>query len=351
MMQDGPHEAVVCWDASTGRELWRFRYPAQFTSDQGSGPRSTPTVDGNRVYTVGATGQLYCLDADTGRALWHRDLVGELGGRVPQWGVSFSPLVDGPLVFTQPGGNQGNSLAAFDKYTGALRWKCLDDRPGYASPVLSTAGGVRQVIFFTAQAVVSVQPENGRVYWRFPWTTAMDCNIATPIVHGDYVFISSGYGQGCALLKVVSRGQGALGVNVVYTSKNMRNHFSTSVLYGNHLYGFDQTQLICMELATAKVKWRVRGFRKGSLLVADGMLIILGEYGKLALAEATPRGYRPLASCTLSRLRHWTPMALAQGLLYVRNQRQILCLDLRRHVSRFSRSLAGDPGFAPWLGD
>lgn len=327
LMQDGDDEAVVCWNAKTGDELWRFRYLAKFVSDQGSGPRSTPTVNGDRVYTVGATAILHCLDVGTGQPIWRRDLI-EMGGRIPDWGTSFSPLVDGDLVFAHPGGPEGNSLAAFDKHTGKLRWKALNDRPGYASLIISTAAGVRQVLFLTGEALVSVNPEDGRLYWRYPWETMMDCNVATPIVAGDYVFLSSGYGHGCALLKIVPKGSGALTVERVYAHTEMSNHFSTSVLYEGHLYGFDDARLVCMELETGKVLWRTRGFRKGSLLVADDHLIILGENGELALAEATPARYGEKASFRVSRSRCWTMPALAGGKLYIRDQEQIVCLDL-----------------------
>ncbi|MBW3542365.1 MAG: PQQ-like beta-propeller repeat protein [Planctomycetes bacterium] len=328
LMQDGDDEAVVCWNAQSGDELWRFRYPAHFASDQGSGPRSTPTLDDDRLYTVGATGILHCLNAANGEAIWRRDLIGELGGRIPDWGVSFSPLIDGDLLFAHPGGAAGRSLAAFDKHTGEVRWSSLDDRPGYSSPVLTTAAGVRQLLLLTGEALVSVAPEDGRLYWRYPWTTTMDANVATALSHGDEIFISSGYGRGCALLKIVPGGSGAVAVELVYANTDMANHFSTSVLYQDHLYGFDDARLACIELASGRVLWRTRGFRKGSLLLADGYLIVLGENGKLALAEATPAEYRETASFRVSPYRCWTVPTLAGQKLYVRDQHQIVCLDL-----------------------
>ena len=342
MMQDGPDEAIVCMEAATGRERWRYRYRAAFVSDQGSGPRSTPTIDEGRVYAVGATGLMHCLDARTGRLIWRRDLVGELGGRVPEWGVSFSPLVDGDLVFVQPGGADGRSLAALDKRTGAVRWQSLDDRPGYASPVIANVDGRKQVLFFTAEGLVSVEPETGRLNWRFPWTTPMDANIATPVVQGDFVFISSGYGRGCALLRVVPLGGGGSTAELVYRSTVMRNHFSTSVPVGDHLFGFDGTRLTCVEFRTGRVRWSRGGFRKGSLIACDGKLIVLGEYGKLALVRATPERYDELASVRLCRHRTWTPPSLADGMLFIRDEEEIICLDLtgRREANATAGSQA-----------
>ena len=349
MMQDGPDEAVVCLDAATGEERWRYRYRASFVSDQGSGPRSTPAVYDGLVYAVGATGLMHCLDARTGRPIWRRDLIGELGGRIPDWGVSFSPLVVGDLVFVMPGGAGGRSVAALDRHSGAVRWQSLDDRPGYASPVYATLAGQPQVLFFTAEALVSVEPQTGRLYWRFPWTTSMDCNIATPIVSDPYVFISTGYGRGCALLRVVALPGGGAGAEVVYRSTAMRNHFSTPVLVGEYLYGFDETRLTCMELATGRVRWHRGGFRKGSLIACNDKLIVLGEYGKLALLAATPDGYRELARTRLCRHRTWTPPTLVAGRLFVRDEQEIMCLDLSAPPVRTDRlELASAGKTAGW---
>jgi outer membrane protein assembly factor BamB len=323
-------EVVLCCDARTGRDLWRFAYPGGFEERFGSGPRSTPAVDGGHVYTVGATGVLHCLRADTGEKVWRRDLREEFHGRPMQYGVAFSPLVEGDLVFTMPGGPDGNALAALDKHTGAVRWKALDDPVGYSSPVAATLAGVRQVLFFTNTELVGVAPATGQVYWRHPWETRHGFNIATPIVFGNYVFISSGYGKGCALLEVTADANGAWRARTVYEHNRMRNHFASSVRLGEHLYGFDQTDLVCMEVRTGRCVWRQRGhsFGKGSLLIAGGHLLVLGEYGRLALAEATPAGYREVAACQVSEHKCWTVPSLAGGRLYVRDEGQLLCLDL-----------------------
>ncbi len=330
LIQEGDDEVVLCLDAETGKDHWRVRYPAHFARDGFEGPRSTPTVDGELVYTVGGTGVLHCLNAATGEKVWRHDLLAEFHAPNLQWGVSFSPLIEGDLVLTNPGGPNGNSIAAFDKRTGALVWHSLDDPAGYSSPVTTTAAGVRHVVFFTGEALVGVAPENGRLLWRYPWPTGFQVNAATPIVVGDYVFISSGYGQGCGLLKIEREADGPLQARLVYENNQMCNHFGSSVLYQEHLYGFDEKKLTCMELRTGKVVWREKGFDKGSLLAADGCLIILGEYGKLALAEASPAGYREKSSFRLFRERSWTMPSLAGGRLYARDQEEIVCVDVRQ---------------------
>jgi outer membrane protein assembly factor BamB len=340
LVQDGNGEAVVCWDADTGRELWRFPYPARYTTGNGSGPRSTPTVDGDRVYTVGATGLFHCLEAATGKQLWEHDLLRETGAANLQWGVSFSPLVHGDLVITNPGGKGGRSVVAFDKQDGKRVWQALDNPAGYSSPIAVTAGGIPQVIVFTGDALVSLAPDDGQLYWSYPWTTSFGVNAATPIFFRarsgertlDYLFISSGYGKGCAVLKVVLEG-GRACVRMVYENNRMRNHFSSSVRVGDHFYGLDEDRLTCMEVRTGKVAWQERGFGKGALIAAGRHLLVLGETGTLALVEAAPDAYRELARFEVFEGRCWTAPALAHGRLYLRDEKEVVCLDLRKKSS------------------
>jgi outer membrane protein assembly factor BamB len=325
-------EGVVCLDARTGRRVWRFGYANHYEERFGSGPRSTPAVDGDRVYAVGPTGIFHCLRADSGEKVWRHDLLEEFAGRRPQYGVAFSPLVEGDLVVATPGGPGGNAVAAFDKRTGRLAWKALDDPMGYSSPVAVTAAGVRQVLVLTNKALVSLSPDKGEVYWRYPWETDNGFNIATPLALGDYVFLSSGYGKGCVLLEVARRDDGSPEPHRVYEHNRMRNHFCSSVRWGDHLYGFDQTDLVCLGVRTGEVAWREKGartFRKGSLLIADGRLLVLGEDGTLTLADAAPEGFRARASFRVSSGKCWTVPALAGGKLYVRDEAMLVCLELR----------------------
>ena len=338
--EDHTSEIVHCWNADTGDELWTYNYSCTYSSPNGNGPRSSATVDGELLYTVGATGILYCLEAKTGKERWHHELLKEFSAKNLQWGVSFSPLIEGDLVLTNPGGRHGTSLAAFDKRTGDLRWQALDDPAGYSSPIAVTAAGVRQVIFFTGNSVVSVSPADGNLLWRKSWPTSFEVNAATPLTFQtsangttrDYLFISSGYGKGCALLKVVKSGD-QLDVRSVYENTQMCNHFSSSVRLKDHIYGFNDAVLTCMEVRTGKVQWEQQGFYKGSLILADGKLIVLGERGSLALAEATPEGYHEISKMQIFRgSPKWTAPTLSHGKLYMRDQTKVVCLDLRDHA-------------------
>jgi outer membrane protein assembly factor BamB len=328
LLQDGPEEAAVCWNAETGQELWRFKYPCEYKDAQGNGPRATPAMDGDRVYTVGATGILHCLKTSNGEKLWQHDLAHEFSAPRPAWGVSFSPLIEGDLLLTNPGGPNGSSIVAFNKITGDEVWKSLNDPPAYSSPIAATIDGRRQILFFTHDGLVSVAPQEGALLWRFPWDTRFGANVATPIVVSHYVFISSNYDKGCALLDV-SISASSWQVRPVYEHNRMRNHFSTSVYYKEHLYGFDDATLVCMNFRTGKIAWKKKDFKRGSLLVADGRLIILGESGTLALAEATPDDYQELASFPFSTKKCWTVPVVANGRLYVRDEERIVCYDLR----------------------
>jgi outer membrane protein assembly factor BamB len=334
-MQDKQDEAVVCFDADSGKELWRARYPAQYKNSYGDGPRSTPTIDGEYIYTVGGTGILHCLKTHPasrdGEVVWRADLLTDFDADNLKWGVSFSTLVVGDVLYTMPGGRGTNSLVAFDKKSGSVRWRTGADPAGYASPVFATLANTPQIIFFTANGLVGVDPAKGDLLWSFPWQTDYGTNIATPIIAGNYVFISTGYNRGCALIEI-QKAQGKLEAHSVYENHALHNHFSSSVLYQDHVYGFDEAELRCVNFRTGEIAWkhRDRELGKGALLVADGHLIVLGEYGKLALVEATPAGYKEKTWCTVSDRKCWVVPALSAGRLYIRDQEKLMCLDVRK---------------------
>jgi outer membrane protein assembly factor BamB len=322
--QKGDEEVAVCLDAGTGKELWRLAYPGKYATDPTYGPcpRATPTVDGERVYFVGGGGLVHCLAIADGKLIWKKDLLADFAAPLPKWGVASSPLIVDELVIVQPGG-AGAALAGLNKYNGMPVWHAQDDPAGYSSPLASTLTGRRQLLHFSGDSLLSVTPA-GEFLWRFPWETSHHCNAATPLVRGDYVFISSSYGKGCALLKITPAGAEA-----VYETNEMCNHFSSSILVGEHIYGFSDSILKCLDFRTGQPAWTKRGLGKGSLLAADGKLIILGENGTLCLASATPTAYEELASFRFSSKRCWSTPALAQGKLYVRDTEKLVCYAVK----------------------
>ncbi len=329
LFAEGSDEFAVAFDTDTGRQLWRVRTGSNRRDSYGSGPRSTPTVDGSLVYALGATGKLHALAVETGETAWSVDLVDSFGARVPRWGVSTSPLVEDDLLLLDVGGRQGYSLVALDKTTGALRWHSETDHAGYSTPLAVTAAGARQVLFFTATALVSVDPMSGEIYWRHPWKTSYNVNAAMPVfVPPSHVFISSSYDKGATLLEIVA-GETDVEVRKVWRDRVMKNHFNSSVLVGDHLYGFDDGTLKCIVAASGEEVWAKRGFNKGSLLYADDKLFVLGEKGLLALVEATPGDYREVVRHQLFNAKTWTMPSLADGRLYVRSEGELVVLSLQ----------------------
>jgi outer membrane protein assembly factor BamB len=333
-------ERILCLEAATGMDVWSYAYPASYANLQyATGPRATPAMADGRVYTVGATGILLCLEAKpaAGKAkvLWQHNLLAEFEAGLPTWGVACSPLVEGDFVCVQPGGKKG-SVVAFDRKSGALAWKALEEPTGYSSPVAATAAGIRQVIAFTAKGVTGLCAESGRQLWSYAWSTANDANIATPIVAADYVFISSAYNAGCALLRLIAENEDAVRVEPVYVKANrlMRNHHSSCVFRDGFLYGFDcgPGVLKCVDLRTGEERWASRGLAKGCLVYADGHLIVLTESGDLALIEANPEVYHEKGRVkgVLKGSDCWALPAVAGGRLFLRDHTQIVCLDLKK---------------------
>ncbi|MCZ6727399.1 MAG: PQQ-like beta-propeller repeat protein [Acidobacteria bacterium] len=321
----GRDEIAVCLDAASGREIWRVRIDSNRGDDQGDGPRSTPTVDGDHVYVLGASAKLYALDAATGATRWRVDLPEQLGARVPRWGVSTSPLVEDDLLVVDVGGRPGYSLVAFDKRTEPVRLHANDDVPGYSTPLAITVGGQRQVVSFSGTELVAVAAADGELLWRHPWRTSYDVNAAMPVfLPPNRLFISSGYDTGAAVLEIGERS-----VREVWRSRVMKNHFNSSVLVDGYLYGFDNGTLKCLDSASGEEQWAQRGFAKGSLLYADGRLVILSERGLLALADADPRQYTERSRFQLFKTKTWTMPSLAGGRLFVRDQEELVALNLR----------------------
>jgi outer membrane protein assembly factor BamB len=329
-------EMVLCLDAATGEEQWRYSYDCDYKAyptftgggmpASRTGPRATPAVDGDQVYAQGATGILLCLNVKTGKKVWQQDLLKIAGRACPSHGFCACPLVAGENIFVQTGGANGKSIAALNKKDGRVVWQALDDPIGQATPLWADVGGSAQVIFFTGTAAVGVTPQEGKLLWRYPWKTRFDLNIATPIYADGKVFISSNYGSGAALLRLTDGSE----PEKLWKSQAMQNHIATSVLHDGYLYGFSDARLRCVDFATGNVKWDKPGLGKGTLLIADGRLIVLGDHGQLVLAKATPEAYTEISRFQVfdKDTLTWTVPVLSGGRLCVRSQYGLLALDL-----------------------
>lgn len=324
MGNTGDVDHILCLDTKTGKLLWDYQYPCAAADPNGyPGPRSTPTVDGNLVFTVSRLGHLLCLNATTGALLWSKHLVNDFGGNLPQWGYSGSPLVEGELLLVEAGA-ANRSLLAFEKRNGRLVWATGNNLAGYSSPIAFHLARDRAIATFDAAGLTARAASNGRVLWHHPWRTSYEVNAATPIIQDDKIFISSGYGTGCALLQAT-----ATTIRPVWTNKNMRNHMNSCVLWQGHLYGFDDAQLRCLDLVTGAVKWTTPAYGKGSLMLADGRLLLYGERGRLGLADATPAGFRETAGAqVIGGNSTWAPPVLSHGRIYVRSFAELACLDV-----------------------
>jgi outer membrane protein assembly factor BamB len=319
-------EMAVAHDVATGKRLWHYVLGHNRPDGQGGGPRGTPTIDGDTLYALGAKGQLVALEAATGALRWKVDLVKEYGAKIPQWGVSGSPLVVGNQLLVEVGGRSGHALASFDKRTGELTWASGNQAPGYSSPLRVEIAGIPQILFFTGTGLVSVAPKTGQAFFQVPWRTSYDVNAAVPIfVPPNGVFISSAYDVGSAFYRIDKEGEG-FAAKEVWKSRDMRNHFNSSVLVGKQLYGFDNGTLKCIDVATGEERWAHRGLGKGSLIYADGHLIVLGEQGQLLLVEASPEAFHEESAARPFKARTWAQPALADGVLFLRSQTELVAL-------------------------
>ena len=323
-------EYAVCLDSRNGEVRWRTRTTDDLPGWRGGGnPRATPTVDGKLVYVFSAHGKLHALDSQFGTQRWSRDIVREFDSVRPGRSFGASPLVARNLVLIEAGGKRGHSLMAFDKTSGEGAWNTGSDERGYSSPIIATIGRTRQAVFFTDYGLIAVAPQKGRVLWKYPWMTSQYTNAATPVfIPPNRFFISSGDVTGGAVVEVTATDKG-YEVAEVWRNNNMQNHSSTSIYYQGYLYGFDGAVLKCLDAETGEEKWQTRGYGKGTLIVADGHLVILGERCNLGIAEATPTGFGEKANAqAFRRSRCETVPSLVDGQIYLRDDKEIVCIDV-----------------------
>ena len=322
---------VTSLDRAAGKAAWSVALGSAQENDRGSGPRSTPTVDGDRVYVLTETGDLVCLLVADGKVVWRRNILREFNGRNISWLISESPLIDGDRIIVSPGGRNAG-MVALDKMTGTTVWvsKELSDEAGYASPVVADVQGVRTILTLTGNAGIGVRATDGKVMWRYGNVANNTANITTPIYSNGKVFFTSAYGTGGVLLGLRATGQD-VSAQEIYFTRNMQNHHGGVVLVDGYLYGFNNSILTCLEFETGKVMWRDRSVGKGSVAYADGRLYVLSEDNVVGLVEASPKGYRETGRFSIADQGwpSWAHPAISGGRLYLRNQNVLASYELR----------------------
>jgi outer membrane protein assembly factor BamB len=313
-----------------GKSVWSKIVGPGGENDRGSGPRGTPTVDGDRVYVLTETGELVCLRIQDAGIVWRRNVLKEFSGRNINWLLSESPLIDGNKVIVSPGGRNAG-IVALDKMSGKTVWtsKELSDEAGYASAIVADVQGVRTVMTLTSEAGIGVRASDGKLMWSHRSVANSTANITTPIFHDNKVFYSSAYGTGGALLGLQAQG-GEIKAQEIYFTRDMQNHHGGIVLVNGYLYGFNNNILTCLEFSTGKLMWRHRSVGKGSLAYADGNLYLFSEDNVVGLAEATPAGYREKGRFEISDsgLPSWAHPVVSGGRLYIRNQGTLMSYDI-----------------------
>jgi outer membrane protein assembly factor BamB len=339
------NERIVALDTESGKTEWIHEYAADYSvmkMGYGEGPRATPTVHDGRLYAVGATGKLLCLELpskpeDKPKPLWEKELVSEFNASIAEWGMACSPLIEGDLVIVLPGGRKG-SVAAFDRVSGGLKWATGKEPNGYSSPVAATLGGIRQIVSVMGTSILGVRASDGELLWKHPFETSYKANIAMPVIVGDYVFVSSGYNKGCVCLHVTGKD-----ADVVYfkPKKLMRTHHSTCVHKDGFLYGFDEDKLKCVNLreGTEVEDWpdesSHKDLAKGSLILVSDHLIGLTQTGTLFCAKADPKEWTltGMIKGVLKGSQCWALPVAVNGRIYLRDGEKAVCLESGASVS------------------
>lgn len=334
---EGETARVVALDRNSGRQVWAARLGKAGGPGWGNfkGVRAVPAVDGDLLVALGQYGELAAYEAATGKERWRVHLVEDLGGTLPEWGFSETPLIDGDQVVCTPGGEEG-AIVALDRRTGRVRWRSggFTDAPHYSSLVKARIHGVTQYVQLTAEHVVGVAAETGQVLWQAE-RRGRTAVIPTPVVRGDKVYVTSGYGTGCHLFQI-SRKEGGFTAEQRYANKIMKNHHGGVVLVGDHIYGYsDGVGWVCQAFDTGEMVWREKAKTgKGSCVYVAGMLVLREEKkgsSQVVLIEATADGYRERGRFQppeQSDLNAWPHPVVLDGRLYLRDQDLLLCYDV-----------------------
>jgi outer membrane protein assembly factor BamB len=325
-------DTIFCFDAETGRPIWTFSFPTPLDPVMyEGGPSATPTIEGNRVYTMSKKGAVYCLDAEKGTVVWTRNIADETGAASPQWGFASSPLVQDNLIIF----DIGLHGLALEKAAGKIVWSSGTNLCGFSTPVPGSFGGTPAVAILSAEAAYGVETKTGRELWSYPWKNSYKLNVADVIVSGDEIFVSTVLDQASHFASV-ARVKGAA-ADAVWENNKMRNHINSCILLDGYLYGVDggvnnagEATLKCLEFATGEEKWNYSGLGGGALIAADHKIIMISDKGELVVAAASPAGFNPISRAQVLGGKCWTVPTLANGRIYCRNAKgDLVCLDVK----------------------
>jgi outer membrane protein assembly factor BamB len=327
--QRGESEMVTAYELSSGRPVWSHADAAHYsTTIAGEGPRATPTIDRDRVYTLGATGILNCLDLVTGELVWTRNILDENASHLNEWGMSGSPLVVDNFVVVSAGGKNGRSLVAYNKSTGEFAWGGGNDHVGYSSPGLATIAGVRQILIFNAGGIAAHAADTGKLLWNYPWPKGHP-HVAMPVLlPGDRVLVTSGYGTGTELLQVRRDPGESWSASRIWKSPRLKAKFTNVVYRDGYIYGLDDGIMVCLDAADGEQKWKEGRYGHGQVILTDDLLLVMAESGEFILLEPAPAGPHELSRFPALNGKTWNPPALAGEILVVRNDKEAACYRL-----------------------
>jgi len=338
LVQNDGQQWLVALDPATGKQQWQTALAPEYKNAQGDGPRATPTIAAGRVFAFTGEGVLTCVNLANGSRIWSHDVVGELKGKMAEYGMACSPLIVGDLVVVTVGAPKA-CLVAFKAQSGERAWTAGDDPCGYSSSAPLNVGGRQQIVAFTGGSVIGITPDSGKVLWRYPYETEYQCNTASPIAVDGNVLISSGENHGSVLLNLKPNGD-KFDVEEVWSSQGprsiLRSEWQTPILLEGKLYGLDNigsagpiTQLTCLDATTGKQLWQQPRFGKSNLIAADGKLFFTSMTGELVVIRATAKGFEEIGRQQISGPTRQAP-ALADGRLYLRDDKEIISLDVRK---------------------
>jgi outer membrane protein assembly factor BamB len=341
-------EGVLCFDEKSGKKIWEFRYPCEYTGvGYPAGPRASVVINNGKAYSLGTMGNLFCFDAEKGNVIWQKDLNREYEIRMPTWGISATPLITGDKVILQISGSNNACVIALDKNTGKEIWRNLEDIAAYSAPILIEKNGKKVVVVWTEDSLAGLNPETGEVFWRFPWKTGSGMSIATPVLYNDHIFVSAFY-SGSLLVKL---GNDYTSAKKVWQRSGESERktdalhcvMNTPLIINDFIYGVDSYgELRCLELATGNRIWEdltaVKKDRWANIhFVQNGNKTwMFNEQGELIISELSPSGFKEISRAKiieptkeqLPRGVTWSHPAFANKHVFIRNDRELVCIDL-----------------------